>query len=224
VESPHLYRGPVEYMENDHVADRATVGFGLRSVRLGARGLLWNGRPLDLRGAPLPPAPVPLRQDYEAELARARREREAQFLALRERGVNLIVVPADEGGESVWDAADSVGLLVLYRLKAAPFARELALRFDRHPSALGCLVPQALADDPLAGELAAAWRGAGMPLLLGLELDEPPVGPPPGVFEFVAGRADVLARLDGESLPQLTLGGGPDAGLGGDSLGTIAAE
>jgi hypothetical protein len=86
---------------------------------------------------------------------------------------------------------------------------------------LGCLVPQALADGPLVGELAAAWRGAGMPLLLGLELDAPPAGPPPTVFEFVAGRPDVLAGLDGASLPHLTLGGESAGGLG---IGTVAAE
>jgi hypothetical protein len=221
VESPHLYRGPVEYLENGNVVDGATVGFGLRSVRLGARGLLWNGRSLDLRGTALPPAPVPLRQRFEAEVARARREREAQLLALRERGINLIVVPADKGTESVWDAADSAGLLVLYRLSAAPAARGLALRFDQHPSALGCLVPQSLADGPLAGELAAAWRGAGMPLLLGLEVDGPPAGPPPGVFQFVAGPPGVLSRLDGEQLPQLVLGGDAANAAGGPAFGTV---
>src|SRR5206468_3877229 len=82
--SPHLYAGPVTYVENDQTIDQTTVRFGLRDARLTPRGLLWNGKPIDLRGAPLPAAAD-----------------DAQFTALRDRGVNLLVVPADEGTRAV---------------------------------------------------------------------------------------------------------------------------
>jgi len=206
--SPHLYAGPVTYVENDQTLDQTTVRFGLRDVRLTARGLLWNGKPIDLRGAPLP-APA------------NGQSREAQFTALRDRGVNLLVVPADAGERAVWDLADEIGLLVLYRLTDAPFARDLALGFDQHPSALGCLVPQALAGEAWVGEIVAAWRGAGLTLVMGAELDRPTAAELPGHFQFVAGPADVLTQSGGTALPWLALG---DAAADGDTIGTVAPE
>src|SRR5262249_20990251 len=49
-ESPFLYQGPVELWQDGQRCDRLTLSHGLRSFRLGERGLGVNGRPLMLRG------------------------------------------------------------------------------------------------------------------------------------------------------------------------------
>src|SRR5262249_2070776 len=49
-ERPFLYRGPVELYEGGQMLQRVEVRHGLRQAVLGPRGLVWNGRPLTLRG------------------------------------------------------------------------------------------------------------------------------------------------------------------------------
>src|SRR5438552_150223 len=49
-ESPFLYRGPVELRQDGRPVDRVGVSHGLCSSSLTPRGLLWNGKPLRLRG------------------------------------------------------------------------------------------------------------------------------------------------------------------------------
>src|SRR5262249_20125983 len=48
--SPFLYRAVLELWQDKQVCDRSQLTHGLRTLRLGPGGLLWNDRPLRLRG------------------------------------------------------------------------------------------------------------------------------------------------------------------------------
>jgi hypothetical protein len=135
LESPFLYRGPVELWQDGARCDRVTLSHGLRSLNLGPRGLRVNGKPLTLRG-------------LEAD-----RLSDEEALALRRAGRNLLVAPA--AAATLWDTADRLGFLVLGRVSDA--GEETLCRLaelQRHPSCLGWLVTSG----ELGSRLPAGWR------------------------------------------------------------------
>jgi hypothetical protein len=96
-QTPHLYSGPIELWQNGQRVDVVDVCHGLRQFTIGPRGLTVNGRLMTLRGR------------YVETLT------DAEALALREAGINLLVVPVGDGSRHVWAIADHVGFLVLGR-------------------------------------------------------------------------------------------------------------
>src|SRR5262245_22561907 len=74
-ETPHLYVGPVELWQGGVRVDVVEVRHGLRSLAVGPRGLRVNGKLLALRGRHVETLSEP------------------EALALRQAGVNALVVP-----------------------------------------------------------------------------------------------------------------------------------
>ena len=90
---PLLYQGPMELWQDGSLCQRLTISHGLRKLALGSRGLVVNGQPLALRGREI------------AALT------ETEALALREKGINLLIAPVTAETESLWELADRIGIL-----------------------------------------------------------------------------------------------------------------
>jgi hypothetical protein len=117
LQSPFLYRGPVELWEAGQTVAKAEVRCGLHHATAVGGRLMWNGRPLELRVVSKPAA-------ARGDLAE-----------LREAGWNLVLVDAD-ALPSLWDEADEIGILL------AGYAADAAARASpepplHHPSLLG---------------------------------------------------------------------------------------
>src|SRR5262249_42977924 len=113
-ERPFLYRGPLELWEDGRLCQQLELRHGLRQAVLGRRGLVWNGRPLPLKG-----------REVRGTLA------EAEARAWRAEGVNLLVAPATLGLEPLCDLADRLGFAVIGCLpegESSPMADVLAVR------------------------------------------------------------------------------------------------
>ncbi len=144
-ETPHLYTGPVELLQDGARCDVRELRHGLRHLSVGPRGLRINGRLLRLRGRE-----VEGLSDDEA-------------LALRNAGYNLLVAPAREASRPVWEVADRVGFLVLGRLEADTPAALLGA-LAGHPSCMGWLLPAGVpapAEVPYGTLLGAEQEAAG---------------------------------------------------------------
>jgi hypothetical protein len=122
-ESPFLYGGPVDLWEGGQSVEVVRVRCGLHHASAAGGRLIWNGRPLELRAV------------VEAGVTRD------QLAALRESGVNLVVMPADDL-PGLWDEADEVGIL-LAGAAADAAARAPAHPPLHHPSLLGFVGPAA---------------------------------------------------------------------------------
>jgi hypothetical protein len=152
-ESPFYYRGPVEvWLGNDKVAE-THLRLGLKQVSLSARGLRWNGQPLEVRGA-----------NY-TELT------EEAALRLRSAGKNALLVPVAAATAPVWDAADEFGFVVLGLVPADERVRSLVVDLSGHPSCLGWVLPEEVLAESWPAELAHRLHGTGQ--LLGCRLTRP---------------------------------------------------
>ena len=141
-ESPLLYEGPIELWEEGRLCDQVHVIHGLRTLRLGRRGLLLNGRPLTLRG---------VAQD-------ACSEEEATLL--RRSGCNLLLAAVAAENAGLWAAADRLGFLVLGRLQKDEESLPLAKRLSEHASCLGWVLPGGSGE-----QTVAALRGDAQALI-----------------------------------------------------------
>jgi hypothetical protein len=121
-ESPFLYQGPVELWQDGRLCERVVVTHGVRRLSLGTDGLFVNGRRLALRG--------------RAVTALT----EAEALALREVGVNLLVAAVTAETASLWDLADRIGFLMLGRVVDFEAERDRVASLSSHASCLGWLV------------------------------------------------------------------------------------
>jgi hypothetical protein len=179
-ESPHLYAGPIELWQDGVRCDIVQVRHGLRHVAVGPNGLRLNGRLLRLSGLKVSSL------------------NEAEALALRQGGRNLLLAPVSEESGPIWDVADQMGFFVLGKIDERSNSA-LTATLARHPSCLGWLllgekVPAELASAPLLGVRAgttppaeanfvAVPAGEAPPaeknlpvLLLGRRIEEPPEG------------------------------------------------
>jgi hypothetical protein len=124
-ESPFLYQGPIELWQDGRRCDRVTLSHGLRSFHLGEGGLRVNSRPLILRGRCV------------SECS------DADALALRQSGCNLLVAPVAADTLSLWEQGDRFGFFVFGRVQddSAQTRRHLQI-LSRHTSCLGWLVEE----------------------------------------------------------------------------------
>ncbi|HZU34684.1 MAG TPA: hypothetical protein VFA18_02175 [Gemmataceae bacterium] len=202
-ESPFLYEGPVELWQDGQRCDRRMVRHGLRTITLGPRGVLVNGRPLWLRG-----------RDAESWS-------EEQIGSLRAAGDNLLVGPVAPEAAAWWDAADRFGLLVLGRIhQADPMTEKLIAEGIRHPSCLGWI---------LEGH---AWRQAGPSLLswlldrageskVGAELDQPPEDTlRPGIHFLICSNVQT-AQFATSGIPCLLATGDSEPSFGETIIGVV---
>src|SRR5262249_21007677 len=96
-QTPFLYEGPVELLQDGQVCQEVQVRHGLRVARLGPRGVDLNGKPLQVVGI------------------RRGKCTEQQARLLHEKGYNTLL-PAAVEDESLWDTADRWGFLVIHHL------------------------------------------------------------------------------------------------------------
>jgi hypothetical protein len=152
-ESPFYYRGPVEvWLGNDKVAE-AALRVGLRHIALSARGLRWNGQPLEVRGANC------------SELS------DETALRLRAEGKNALLVPVSGETAAVWDAADEFGFVVLGLVPAEESARQRVADLGGHPCCLGWVLPEESLGESWPADLARRVHGTGQ--LVGCRLTRP---------------------------------------------------
>ena len=160
-QSPFLYQGPIELWQDGRICQRVMVSHGLRTLVLGPRGLFVNGRRLVLQGRSVTALT------------------EAEALALREAGVNLLVAPVSAATQALWDLADRVGFLVLGRI--ADCDDETAARvaaLSAHASCLGWLAA--------AADVGRAPDGG----FVGVSVERRLEGPLPERVQFVVGDAE----------------------------------
>jgi len=217
-QSPFLYQVTVELWSEGECRTRERVRHGLRELQLSSHGLRCNGRPLPLRGvrwrSPPPtfqPEPV---QEQKASI-------EHLLANLRQRGVNLLIVPAEEGSDRLWSAADELGFLILYRLSATNSCRRLALSLIDDSCFLGWIMPSVSAADLNLADLVQAAGSRSSGLLLGLELEGPPTDPLPAAVRFVLCPEEWKDHPHVRGMPKLLYGREGAAGEDANVLGRI---
>src|SRR5215212_6883629 len=92
-ESPFLYEGIIELVEDGQPRDRAAVRHGIRWLQITSKGLRLNGRRYALRGRFI--------ESWSNDLAPK----------LRGEGINAVLTAAT--GLECWDAADRFGFFVI---------------------------------------------------------------------------------------------------------------
>jgi hypothetical protein len=188
---PFLYEGPVELRAGAGRVHALQMSQGLRWLRLTARGLLWNGRPVALRGV-------------------ARRQLdEGEALRLRAAGCNTVLASAasPEGAAALLDAADRLGFLVLLRLPAAPATEPWADEFADHPSFLGWVLSEAALGQPSGAAAASALMKRGGGQLVGVELSRAVPEELLAGITFVCCREELLPGLTAVRRPRVILSG-----------------
>jgi hypothetical protein len=194
-ETPFLYQGRVELLQDGRPWFHEQVCHGLRILQLTPRGLRLNGKPLLVRGFAREPT------------------READTLPLRGAGGNLLLASLVAG--ELWRLADRLGFMML-GLVAEDGLDELvlprALRcgstrlLAEHTSCFGWLLPESALQRGVDWWMAArAPLHAGLPHLLGVELTRAPSLPLPREIAFVVCAEDRLADLKEVHRPKLLL-------------------
>lgn len=175
-ESPFLYEGAIELLQDGASCERRAVRQGIRRLQLTSKGLRLNGKPFALRGKVVEPTKSP------EELAH-----------LRTRGYNALLTIVDDPGIGLWDQADRLGFFMLGT--ASDSSRFLEHRNDvaEHPSNFGWIFNRA---DFLAGPADDAARA----MLYGVNTSARNI--PPN-SDFLVCLENELSWLDDVALPKL---------------------
>jgi hypothetical protein len=149
-QSPFLYEVRIELWQEGQWCDRKQFCYGLRNLALGRRGILWNGRPLGIRG-------VSGKHRQEDELRR-----------LRQNGFNTLLASVGSDTKTLWETADRLGFLMLGKVEAADTYEE-ALNLMGRACCLGWVLGRTVSRDN-----AITISNSHNPTygLLGLELNQ----------------------------------------------------
>lgn len=191
--TPFVYDGLLELRQNGKCVDRAEIRHALSSVRLGARGLRLNDKPITIRGT----VRADTMKDDSAHLRRSH--------------ANAILAPISSQDPSLWRTAEELGFLVIGYVKTSSEARRAAVlasgRLDRktpYASTLGWLLTEVALQQESIGsadiQLLSSIGG-----IVGVEIGS---GQPPSLptgVSFVACREELHSSLVGFSLPVLLL-------------------
>lgn len=96
-QSPFLYQEMLELWQDNTLCERISRQQGLRTFQVTKAGLIWNGKPLSVKGLLEPPAS------------------EEEFRVCRQEGYSLLDMSAEKLSPSLLDLADIHGFLVLGR-------------------------------------------------------------------------------------------------------------
>ena len=197
---PFLYEGPVELWEDGQLCERVDVRHGLRGLSIGPRGLRVNAQVVEIRGL--------TSSTWSAAEARQ----------LNDAGFNTLLTGIGRETQELLDVADRFGFLVLVRVggpNGVPLTERTGKLLERHPSAMGWLVPQGWGE----GQLAALHERAKH-LLLGMEVPGVPTTPLPPQISFIVCDVRCLTALANLALPKIVLAEESDVG---DTDGEVPA-
>jgi hypothetical protein len=181
-QSPFLYSGPVGIWQGDQQLEQQNVQLGFIGWGLGTRGLRVNGKYIDL----------------QASVVAGLDEPTAKLL--REQSVNCIVVDVGRAPPTTWEVADRYGFFVLGRVGDST-AWDQARIFEGRPGCLGWILrPDALPAFKPKNFDGTSYTGSAP--LIGLELEQLPEQPIPGI-SFLVAASGVLAQPNTMGLPWL---------------------
>lgn len=188
---PLWYEGQFELRRGGGKIAERRLPICLRELRLHPRkGLRLNGAGLRLDGR------------------QRRRLDEAEAAALHGEGVNLLVAPLAEPALPLWELGVRHGFFVLGEVdpEDEPLLWEASEKLSRSPAAFGWLLPQTLIRQPQRWHNAVSLlHGQRTDLLVGVKVEETPLGALPGHVAFAAGRPELLEEIQGAGLPGLAL-------------------
>jgi hypothetical protein len=198
-DSPLFYEGPLELWQKGKCVDRKDIRHGLRTMRLGPRGLRINDRPLTLHGMPY----GELSKDKSTEL--------------RQSKCNVLLTSLSGDVEALWANSDQLGFLRIGRItNPREIAKTAVLSIGAmYASDIGWLVTeevlkhevlQAIGLLPLQG-IEGLTRTSDS--IIGIELTRAPAGPLPEGTSFLACREELLPSLAEFNLPVLLLSDKP---------------
>jgi len=188
--TPFLYQGQVELWHGGRMLESVRVAHGLRQLILRKEKLLLNGRRFPLRGLKC----AGLSTD-EAHL-------------WREASLNVLLVQARTDNALVWEEAERLGFFVLGELDGADddVLWRVEAEHSRRTSCLGWLLPQHLTRHPqLWHNAMSLLHGQGRRHLIGVRVEEPPLGVLPGHVGFVACERRHLDALMDLQVPRVAL-------------------
>jgi hypothetical protein len=177
-QSPFLYAGALELLQDGVVCDRLPISYGIRTVQLTTKGLRLNGKPISVRGRIVNPAIA-----------------EAGAAKLRDGGINTLIVRAGDDALAWSEFADRLGFFVIGT--ADNYAAFAHSRHDlaAHPSTLGWIFNrfdlQAGAPDDDKGDMLYGVNTS--------TVDAPPSA------DFLVCHERELAWLDSAALPKLVV-------------------
>ncbi len=190
--SPFLYAGVLELWQGKECCQQRPITHGLRVLKRSPKGLLWNHKPLLLRGTTRLPAT------------------EGEARTLHQTGCNTLLVPRFDDTPELWDLGDRYGFLMLVRMTRREQWQAGGWRPDR-PCSLGWLVTEDLWRED---ELLRVMVQSLPDLPFGLELLRVPDEPLPKEVAFVACPEGLLPSLAAIDRPRLILGKEWSAGEG----------
>ncbi len=195
--TPFLYEGPVELWQGDVLVDRISVSHGVRQLALGRRGLQLNGSALKLRGVRYMKPKV----DDAATLER-------ELRSLRQAGGNFLFAPATTEASGLWQLADRLGFLIAGQIDLDDEAIlwHADQQLSGHASCFGWLFPQSMLEYRQAWHNAMSLlHGQRRKMLIGVKVEEMPLGALPGHVSFLLCAERLLPELGETTLPKIVL-------------------
>jgi hypothetical protein len=188
--TPLLYEAVIELLTGDQVIDSRRALHGLRHVVLNRKGLALNGQRVRLN----------------ARMAATLSDHDAQ--QWRKAGINTLIAPVALNSADLWNAAERLGFFVLGELDGADdellwYAEEV---LSRRVSVLGWVLPQRLTREPQLWHNAMLHlHGERRDMLIGMRIEDLPLGVPPGHVSFIVCDEQRLTELGEATLPRLIL-------------------
>jgi len=185
-ESPFLYQGPVELWQNEELCERVPLSHGLRVLTLGPRGIRVNGRQFTIEGV------------------RGDRFTEDELVRLRQAGCNLLLTSVTAQTLPLWEAADSLGFLMLGGIVDRE-TWELAGTLRQHPSCLGWVITPELMNHEILQAVRFSPLSFGRGHLVGCEINPLALGPLPDGLQFMVCDEALLPLLVNHPQPKILL-------------------
>ncbi len=189
--TPFLYHGTVELWHNGQILERrADVTHGLCHLLLRKDRLTLNGHRFVVHGLG------------------AGRLCPDEGCRWRAKGINLLWVEADKDNAGIWEAAERLGFFVLGELAGDDdeVLWPVEANHARRVSSFGWVLPQHLTRHPqLWHNAMSLLHGPGKRHLIGVRIEETPLGALPGHVGFVVCERRHLDDLVGHKLPRIVL-------------------
>ncbi|MCS6976512.1 MAG: hypothetical protein NZM31_05815 [Gemmatales bacterium] len=189
--TPFSYHGTVELWHNGSLLDRRTdITHGLYQVLLRKEKLTLNGHRFVVHGLG------------------AEQLQTTEAVRLREKGINLLWVRAERDNGEIWEEAERLGFFVLGELEGDDdeVLWQVEANHARRISSFGWVLPQHLAAHPqLWHNAMSLLHGPGRRHLIGIRVEETPLGAIPGHVGFVVCERRHLDDLAGHKLPRIVL-------------------